>query len=496
MKPSKAFRSKLRAGKTFLLLLGVLLTAGLLWADTTEDLLAFSMVSFSAILPLVLWLRAGAPGIPVLPVAAALYFIFYALPILRNNVGDYDSWEIVELSAIVCSFLLAATAVWWPLISKISRRSSNAVPNHILDSQITLLMFLGLATGLLFHLALRLQVLDWMGSSVGVVRSVAMTATSVACFLLGHARARGLLKGAQWRWAIAAFSLLILLISSSLFLIGSVMYTVAALFGYMITTRRVPWKSVIAASVVIFVLHAGKGEVRHKYWLPGTNYDAGIALTQLPGLLAEWTQAGVTAIVSGKSKNEQNVVDRASLLRLLMNVVRVTPDYIPYLGGETYVLLPQMLIPRFLDENKIASQAAMTMLNIRYGHQTADQANVTAIGWGLIAEGYANFGNWGVVSVGILFGVLTALFTRFSAGAAALSLPSLLAVAAMMILMNPEVDLAYLMTNLWQGLISLFIFFSLCKQFMPQSSRPTRRAVKGPVRVAPIDDGLRPTRLN
>ena len=61
-----------------------------------------------------------------------------------------------------------------------------------------------------------------------------------------------------------------------------------------------------------------------------------------------------------------------------------------------------MLIPRFLDPEKIASQAAMNLLNIRYGLLTAEETQKTAAGWGLVAEAYANFGRLGVIGVGFV----------------------------------------------------------------------------------------------
>ena len=45
--------------------------------------------------------------------------------------------------------------------------------------------------------------LSWLGTSVGLVRSVVLTLTSIACYLLGCARASGLLVGDRWALALA-----------------------------------------------------------------------------------------------------------------------------------------------------------------------------------------------------------------------------------------------------------------------------------------------------
>lgn len=464
MKPSAFLMFRPKAGNGQVLLstiTGMLILWGLFTIESLSDLAAYLSVTVCAVLPAILWLRAGAPGIPVLPVTACVFFVYYALPILRENVGVYQSSEILFAGATVCSFLITATFSWL-LIIRMKARRSNTTTDFTLDSALTQLVFLGLTVGLVFHFSYMSRWLEFLGSATGVVRSIAITSTSVACFMLGHARARGVFHGMKWRLAVAAISLLMMFELSSIFLVGAIMYLAAAMFGYVITTKRVPWKLTIAAAAILFVLHSGKGEMRASYW--NENYDgAGTSVFQLPSVLAEWLDVGLTTITSGKSERQQNIVDRASLLRLLMQVQRLSPDYIPFLGGETYALLPQMLVPRFLNEDKIISQSGMIILNVHYGFQTVQQTLNTAIGWGLLAEAYANFGNMGVIGIAIMFGILSALFTYFSAGAPALSLRSLVAVVGMTILMNPEADMAYMLTNLWQGLIAVSIFFALSK---------------------------------
>jgi hypothetical protein len=98
------------------------------------------------------------------------------------------------------------------------------------------------------------------------------------------------------------------------------------------------------------------------------------------------------------------------------------------------------------------------LLNIRFGFQTAQSASVTAIGWGLIAEAYANHGNIAAVLVGLFIGFFTGVLTRWSDGAAILSAPTLVTIAAMLILVNAEADFSYLFTNLFQGCAAILIF--------------------------------------
>jgi hypothetical protein len=105
------------------------------------------------------------------------------------------------------------------------------------------------------------------------------------------------------------------------------------------------------------------------------------------------------------------------------------------------------------------SQASMTLLNIRFGFQSEQAASITAIGWGLVAEAYANYGSIAVVAVGLIIGTFTGLLTRWSDGASTLSAPTLVTIAAMMLLINVEEDFSYLFTNLFQSCVSILIFF-------------------------------------
>jgi len=228
-----------------------------------------------------------------------------------------------------------------------------------------------------------------------------------------------------------------------------------AVLGYFLTSRRIPWTALAAMIAVLFVLHAGKGEMRDRYWVGGYTQETSIG--EVPRLFAEWFAAGMGTIASGQVEN--NIIERASLLDILIYVQQATPGQIPYLGGETYALLPNYLVPRFLQPDKTFTQAGLALLNIRYGLQTEEEVRFTTIGWGLISEAYANFGYGGVLGVGLLIGGLATLFTRFSAGASPLAMPTLLSLAALACLTNLEADLSSLLVTLWQALVAVWVLF-------------------------------------
>jgi hypothetical protein len=292
----------------------------------------------------------------------------------------------------------------------------------------------------------------------------------VGCFLLGHARAAGLLRGYRWPAALAILASILILSTSSLYLVGGIMMVIIAMTGYAVTAKRVPWISIGVALMFAAVLHAGKAEMRQRYWARG---EAPVSLAETPSRLLEWSAAGVTSLTT--SDRSASVVDRAALLHLLLRVQRLAPTYVPYLNGESYALMPYMLMPRFVEGGKIASQAAMRMLNVRFGIQTEQAAQTTSIGWGLIAEAYGNFGNFGVLAVGFLIGIFGGLLTRISEGRPAASILSLIAISGMVMLINLESDLSYFVVNFAQSTGALLILYLAISSFAARKSRRRRR---------------------
>lgn len=469
------------------LVAGVVLLAlfGVVWADSVDRLTGYALITAAAVLPSALWLRAGAPGIPVLPAAAAFHYLYYAVPILRENTNGitYAPSEVLRAAATVALFLFAATATWRLTIGAAGRCKQHASAGIAPGYQMVRVVFAGLLIGIVFQLAVISGWLSSLGSFFGVVREVALAVASIACYIMGHARARGLLRGQYWAGAVAAIGALILLSWSSLFLVGGLEFALAAVLGYSVTAIRIPWVALSPVVALVFVLHAGKAEMRDRYWPEG--YAQDVSVWQMPSFMGEWLADGVGAIASGGT--QQDVIDRASLLYMLLNVQRLTPDTIPYLDGETYALLPTYLVPRFLDPDKTFSQAGLALLNIRYGIQTREGVATTTIGWGIISEAFANFGYVGVLGVGILFGALTGWFTRWSAGAPPLSLPALLSIVALITLTNLEVDLGYMLVNLWQALAATLMFFVPMRMLSAGSnSQPMSRAVSRSERLKPL----------
>jgi hypothetical protein len=462
--------------QTIAILTGLTLAAGILFTDSSDEMLAYLLVTSLSAAPVVYWIVVGAKGIPIMPAVAAMHFIYYGVPILRSNIKQtgFESSEILGGAATISLFLIVATLSWSFLLVVGIRRSNVGAPEPISDAALKRFMFLGLLLGVFYFLALYAGELGWLGANLGAFRSITLTSATVACFVLGHARARGWLRGRDWMLAVGSLSALVILSFGNLFLVVGTIYCLTAAAGYIITSRRVPWALFGGVAAVVMVLHAGKDAMREKYWLSHTNYIANMSVARIPGLMEEWAEKGLATIASGKYNS---AIDRASLLSLLLRVQRLAPDYVPFLEGESYAVIPQMLVPRFINEDKVASQAAMKMLNVHFHFQTSEGAATTAVGWGLVAEGYGNFGYLGVIGVALMLGLISGVFERLSDGAPLMSLRALIAIAAMMTLINMEGDAATILTSLFQSLIAISMMFWLIGILSKRERRRPNRAI-------------------
>ncbi|MEO8276028.1 MAG: hypothetical protein ABI639_07395 [Thermoanaerobaculia bacterium] len=381
----------------------------------------------------------------------------FAFPMVsaRQDLADYSGADVARAAGSVALFLVAASLVGeW--LSRRPQRRRVAESRSLSARQMSTFMFLGLALGFAYQLAVANGAIWELGTAMGPARAVSLTAFTAAAYFLGVGRAGGHLHGPAFGVALAALGVVILLNISSLFLVGGVSFAGAAFLGYVITSRRIPWATLALFFVLLSILQNGKESMRRKYWDRPSGYADVASPAQVPGRMLEWFQTGLSKPWDDPSA--ASVLGRASLVQMLLFVQRLTPEHVDYLKGESYAQLPAMLVPRFFSANKLASQAGMDLLNRRYELVSFEGAAESAIAWGLIAEGWANFGYAGVLGVGALVGLFCGLLMRWSIGASAVSRATLYSIAAMQGLMNAS-DAASGVVSLWQMFVAVFVAF-------------------------------------
>ena len=432
----------------------VMIGVGFVYATRFEDFLAYSVVLLAAIAPIALWLRSGAGGIPIFPTCAGLYWLYYGLPALRG-VGEqsgYSPAHVLDADVTVALFLFVATLVWSQFLRP--RRSGNlALPsNNAMNRRaVTYLVMIGFGMGLAFYLLIYSSFVGILGSALGVIRAVLLAPLLLACYLLGYGKAKGMFSSGQWIMALVILAITLMLQVGGLQLISGITELAAALAGYVYTARRIPWVAALIVGGLISVLQAGKAEIRDQY------ANVNVSAVATPALVSKWFVMGFDAIT--KNTHHASVSDRASLLPQMIRVQAWTPERVPYMNGESYTYLPAMLVPRIINPNRASTQVVMNLLDVRYGFLTQHETKSTAVGINIVPEAFANFGYAGVVIIGIILGLFSGYFTRISIGEEATSLPALFSIAAMVTLINMEADMSYMLATFFQAAIAVSVFY-------------------------------------
>ncbi|HUC60689.1 MAG TPA: hypothetical protein VMF53_01900 [Alphaproteobacteria bacterium] len=442
-------------------LIGMTIVGMIVMGVFAINLPAYLLMTLPAILGIMVWFWSGEPGIPALPMVSFLYWIYYALPLMRTALDMYETDEILRASASVGAFLLAASLASWPFLAGLRRRASRDDAVLIAETHVVQIIYIGLASGVAYYFAAASGLLAWAGSAVGIVRAIMLTAAAVSCYLIGYGRASRLLVGDRWVLACAGMAALITLALSNLLLIGGAIYMLAATLGFVVTAKRVPWVALGVAFVVLSLLQAGKYKARDVYWEPHTQSLRDSSVGQVPRMMMNWLASGIETIEAGRSTPSDEtgtLLERASLLHMVLLVERVTPGFIPYLDGATYRALPTIVIPRVIDPSKPDSQAGLNLLSIRYGLQVREATASTTIAWGLVSEAYANYGYAAIPVVGALIGILCGLIMRWSARAAPLSLRMFIAIAVAIGLFDVEMDFSYLVITIGQSVVAVTLF--------------------------------------
>jgi hypothetical protein len=174
----------------------------------------------------------------------------------------------------------------------------------------------------------------------------------------------------------------------------------AILLTYATIRGRLPVGWLVLGFVAFLVVRTVQVEFRELTWQEGrpaigvlerlsVMAEVGVALLSELGFLRDAWQVGLS---------------RVSHVMTFAEVVRLTPDYVPFWGGETYWPLVWKLVPRALFPDKPLEITGQEFGH-RYGFLSPDDW-VTSYNLPQLVEFYANFGPAGVVVGMFLLGVL------------------------------------------------------------------------------------------
>jgi hypothetical protein len=245
-----------------------------------------------------------------------------------------------------------------------------------------------------------------------------------------------------------------------------------ALLAYVVASRRLPWHVGLALLCFFGFLHLGKSKMREKYWEEDDGEMRLISPRQYPTFYSEWMQASMEAIREGDKDEEASasLLERASLMHLMLYFQAVTPYGIPYMHGETYAVIPRMILPRMFDPNKPRSNEASFLLAIHYGMQTREDTETTTFAFGLINEAYANFGFIGMGALAVLLGYFYAKVAGWARQMPILSFRALFAVLVASYSFQAEYSSTFYVAALFQSTVVLIAVAVVAMRRLPRTS--------------------------
>jgi hypothetical protein len=442
----------------------IVVTLLFIWQIYTVDNGSFStlfgafIIAVTALFPFYLWCSGKALGMPIFPLFALTFLWTYALPLLSNHpkIITYSPESHLLASITVAGFLGLGTFIWFqfvklpPPIPKSYRllrgQNSNGVFFFIIALSILFNMY---SLGGWFALA---------GGAFALIRGAILGLNVLAVFVLSYHWGTRDLSEKQSKMFLFMVVLYVITSAASLLLVGTLSVLLLGVMAFILGRQQVPWLPIILALIFILPLHYGKSDMRTKYWQP--NQVHFVQPWEYPAWYSEWIGFSVDYLKKKpdeKKQEKQSFSERASLIHLLLMAQDRTPKDAPYLDGNSYAIIPQLLVPRFLNANKIRSHEGTYLLNIHYGLQTRKATLTTTIGWGLLNESYANFGLLGCAGLAVVLGAGYGQATRWSLHTSLLSSRSLVAVLLMGYSFQSEFSAGVYVASLFQSLVPVLI---------------------------------------
>jgi hypothetical protein len=353
------------------------------------------------------------PPIPFISIIGVLYAIYFALPaalgsynqhykIVLTPTRDYDDAVFVALAGWIA--LLCGLAVGRLVIPASPATKHMQVTDGRLKRYGAPLLLIGLAVDLFRRVApVPIEIagvlvfatsLGWFGSGILVMLNVRGELTT-PWRLLTYA-------------GVAAFFLLG---------IGSGSVAAAAFYGTIIVVAAwigrgrlsTTWiMGILLAAILIVSLRGVTDQYRKMAWYTNEGQSAIEGPLMFFGLLQKRIVSdGIQGTVE---KGFVTSAGRSANLDLLADVIRRTPDEVPYWGGETYLSLVGAFVPRFLWPDKPTKELGQGFGH-RYGYIGANDS-MTAINLPILVEFYVNFGMLGVVVGMFVVGIIYRLVER------------------------------------------------------------------------------------
>ncbi len=422
------------------------------------------LIALLSTVPALAWVKRGKASLPVFEVFMLTVLNVYALPLLNGheNLVRYSSDDINTAAFAVTLFQIVAIAVY-------EATSGFAMTGRFWRDE---LITSDISNWLLYGMALNAGY-TWVGtftalipSSIeGVLRAVFFGIGLICTFITARRLGAGELSSGKRTFFFAMLLVQCLTTMATLFLVGAISTLVLAGIGFVSSSRRLPLLVFTAILILLAILHNGKSAMREIYWERENRTIP--TVTQLPDFFTQWIKAGLKpATDASEKKIAAKLVDRTSLLQMMCLTASLSPSNQPFLRGETYQDIPAQFIPRFLWANKPLGHVSTSKLSVYYGLQTEEDTATTTIGFGLLAEAYANFGFFGIAGIGLFFGFFIKKAQCWASESPMLSGGGLLIVILLAWSFQTEFTLSMWLASFYQASIAVLVVPYALRRFL------------------------------
>jgi hypothetical protein len=429
------------------------------------DIFCAIAISIFALIPSYLWCKNTAKGLPMYPLLALSFIFTHALPLVSKHpmIALYPPGAHFQAATTVVMFLVVGLFTWLPWVKKIP---TPPIRYYALAPQTGEILFLIiLFLGIIYYSFLNTNLIFTLLGSGGLalLRGFILGLNILGIFTLSFRLGQKQIYGYKAKIFIGLTIIYLLCNMANLYLVGAITTASLGIIGFTVGSRQFPWKALVITILIVSLLNLGKAEMRARYWFQGSE-SVRLMPWEYPSFYMEWVNTSLKNLGGDRPNTIQpeqdkghSLAERASLMHMLLFIQYASPRYIPYLSGETYKIIPQLLVPRFLNPNKLRGGEGNHILSITYGLQSYEATKVTSIGWGLLQEAYANFGFIGCIGLALFLGSLYGWVTRWCMTTDLFSFRSLLAILITNTSFQTEWTAGSFISVLFQGSVCLSI---------------------------------------
>ena len=437
------------------------------WQDDELNLLGIGMLLLGA-WPTLRWLGRHDDTYPLVETLLLTTVPFYALPVITEYeaTADYPTLTLRIAGWVVLAFQLACIAGSELSAMTYTGKSRASWWRDALFPE-SRLRFTVHALTLMTVWLLVSDFTDWVPDEwIGTFRAIFFGIGILSTFIGARLWGNGYLSRNQKIYFCCNLVCQLVLIFVSLLLVQGIALALIGMVGYFSSARRIPWIPCIVLLPILGVLHNGKARMRAIYWQEGA---AAVEFTDLPAFFTQWAEFGLQSSANGNEEHSKAItyglMRRASLFQIVCITVNMIPERATYLEGDSYRLIPAQIFPRFLWPNKPSPNESMKLLAVHLGILTPEEAEHTSIGFGLLAEAYANFGFVSVAVLGFVLGFGLRRLAVSTVACATLSLPGVFRILCMAWCLSAETTLAVWLSSLYQACVAILIPMMLWKHF-------------------------------